>query len=156
MRTIKFRIRDSINKKFIINDNSFTLLQDGRINERYKNINGSAINENYKTSQQTGLLDKHWKEIYEGDIVRVLYTDRSSKSNSDNRTLDEYMNHLSHIWEVVWSEYKYEVSYSFWESNILPWTHWWIEVIWNIYENNYHYEVTTSKWLVYYDWTYKE
>ncbi len=155
MRKIKYRIRDSVHKEFIINDNSFTLLQDGRIKERYKNINWWAINENYIPSLFTWILDKHWKEIYEWDIVRVLYTDRPSKSEDDKRTLDEYMNHLSNIWTVTWSEYKYVIELSFWEKSILPWTHWWIEVIWNIYSNTYHYEVITNKWVINYDWKYE-
>ena len=41
--------------------------------------------------QSTGLLDRNLFTIFEGDILRLLYTDWPSKDDNDPRTLEEYL-----------------------------------------------------------------
>lgn len=90
--------------------------------------------------QFTGLHDKNGKEIYEGDICNVLYTDWPSKLESDSRTLDEYLNSISKKAILVWdyNQYKFHFKNSNGTSSLgstIVGTYGLIEVIGNLYEN---------------------
>lgn len=78
--------------------------------------------------QFTGLKDKNEVPIYEGDIVKILYTDWTSEENY-------------YIGKVVWSNDRWSINFgeSKWGGDdigsIKPGEHGWIEVIGNIYSN---------------------
>lgn len=127
MRDIKFRAWDG--KRFHLW--GFNLIGNGT-------FTGSP-NPLFPNQQYTGLKDKNGKEIYEEDIVRILYTDWPSKSENDRRTLDEYKRDISHIAEVIFNNVfhraEFELSNQDWRGDIAPGRHGEIEVIGNIYEN---------------------
>ena len=71
MREIKFRAWDNQLKK---------MFEDIEYHGKYKCNEGEEI---FVVMQFTGLKDKNGKEIYEGDIVKVVYYDRIKGEVSD-------------------------------------------------------------------------
>lgn len=98
--------------------------------------NGWQIDEN-TLGQFTGLYDKNSKEIYEGDICRVLYTDWPSKINSDSRSLQQYLIDISSTLVCVYdfSGFCFSSSIEGYMETMQVGKHGFIEVIGNIYEN---------------------
>ena len=85
--------------------------------------------------QFTGSKDKNDKEIYEGDIVRILYTDWMSKSESDERTMQQYLIDISNIGVIEFNEDRFSVKIENKYNSIFPGRYGYIEVIGNIFEN---------------------
>lgn len=83
----------------------------------------------------TGLEDKNKEEIYEGDVVRILYTDWMSQHlGTDEQkamTLEEYLISISIIDEVIYFVPEFTLK----GGEINAGKHGFIEVIGNIYEN---------------------
>ena len=94
----------------------------------------------WKVMQFTGLLDKNGKEIFSGDVVRILYTDWPSNTNQ-NISWDEYKKSISRYGEVIFSNDFGFAEFSLinesleWTGRIAPGRHGEIEVIGNIWEH---------------------
>lgn len=111
MREIKFRIRDPALKHFMFN--GMTLDQALRVEKCFLPMD-------MVYQQYTGLKDRNWKEIYEGDLINT-YPILASDLTGDKRISAEVKwletqgcwianwgltNHQSQMSEVTWNIYE--------------------------------------------------
>ena len=92
--------------------------------------------------QYTGLKDRNGKEIYEGDIIRILYTDWNSQclgtEKQKKMTLNDYLKSISHIGVCVFRDGGFGIE--FWKdhvNSIFEGKHGRKEIIGNIHEHNF-------------------
>jgi len=93
--------------------------------------------DHFTLMQFTGLKDKNGKEIYEGDVVKILYTDWLS-CDGCHKSPQEHMNAIADVKVVIWSVNGFYVSHKVdgYAQSMEPGRHGFIEVIGNIYENH--------------------
>lgn len=147
MREIKFRLRNENNKivgyeKWYAGAFNMETKKDyyvarpcwlySKDNEYW---NPTSIEHRYKDGF-TCLLDKYGKEIYEGDVVKILYTDWPS-CHGCHKDTDEHMNAIALVRIVIWSMQGFYVSHkpNGYAESMEPGKHGFIKVIGNIHEH---------------------
>jgi len=89
---------------------------DGNYSIQVRNyFDGMEYFTTYKVDPETvvqfiGLLDKNKTKIFEGDPVRILYTDWPSKSDSDERTLHQYLNDIAKVGKIVYDGFQFGIA----------------------------------------------
>tara|TARA_R110002020_G_scaffold475890_1_gene713788 strand:- start:43636 stop:44046 length:411 start_codon:yes stop_codon:yes gene_type:complete len=128
MRDIKFRAwREQVNRfRFFDISTGF-------------NVENSDV---FKSIEQfTGLQDANGVDIYEGDIVGILFTDWPSQPKDDERSLDEYMESLEKVFPICFNKGAFQISGKGYYGNDIGYDdircgkHGYIKIIGNIHQN---------------------
>lgn len=150
MRKIKFRAWDKLNKKIVTSGLSINIDTTDRVIPvsftqgdiaycRDNDVNSVPnIHSDIELMQYTGLKDKNGVEIYEHDIVKILYSDWPSQLDSyPELSHDEYLDSLTYKAIVVWDQYGFWLvdKIGGYPQSIIHGQHGYIEVIGNIYDN---------------------
>lgn len=96
MRTIKFRGKDTATGRWVYGD----LVHNQGVTEqglKPRVMVGGYEVEEHTVGQFTGITDKHGKEIYEGDVLRIYEKERDFDGGYRYRALKGYH-------KVFWSE----------------------------------------------------
>lgn len=150
MKEIKFRAWDKIKKEMVASEyyNLVSFEGDAYQFELGKLLKAPEL----ELMQYTGLKDKNGVEIYEGDIIRILYTDWASKPENDPRTLEQYLiEDKCLVGKIVYNAPKFEINFGIGKygdedfGSVRHGPHGWIEVIGNIYENQELLKEQTTK-----------
>src|SRR5690606_3354767 len=104
-REIRFRVWDTVLKTMMPDFDNWIDFHGNywtTPDERWDTKNTEIVRgHNYILMQFTGLTDKNGKDIYEGDIVRILYTDWPSQPAEKNgrysMSLEQYKKSISKI-----------------------------------------------------------
>ena len=102
----------------------------------------------WRVMQFTGLQDRNGVDIFEGDIVRILYTDWPSQHLADGEkqtvSLEDYKDSLSNIGKVIFKDCEFCIQFNAagYTSTIHCGRHGQITVIGNVHESRELLEVT--------------